>query len=359
MAVAHLPVSELETLTGEIVPRLRVDANAAYADEVSDRFGDFLDSSTRTSALVLRALLAANPQHPLGARLARGLLDHREGGAWRSTQENVWSLLALNEYRKAQEARIPDFDARVFLGGALMGEAHFHGGSSTDQPFLADMSRVLPVAGGPLTFTTTGQGKLFYSAELRTASTDLPTRPSDHGIYVQKLLRALKPDELAAAQKILPTKGATRASPGDLVLVDLLLESAEPHDQVVIDDPLPAGLEPIDFALDTSAHEERVSDDGPHGDEKGKSLFNYGVAFRSPGALHREQHDDKVLTFLARIEPGIYHFRYVARATTPGDFVVPPTRAQCMYSPEVWGASAASRFVVGQGSSAGPVAKNP
>ena len=59
-----------------------------------------------------------------------------------------------------------------------------------------------------------------------------------------------------------------------------------------------------------------------------------------------------MLTFLSHIDPGIYHFRYLARATTPGDFVVPPTRAECMYSPEVWGASAATRFVVGLAPSA-------
>ena len=218
------------------------------------------------------------------------------------------------------------------------------------------MLRVLPNAGGALTFQTVGQGKLFYSAELTTASTELPKKASDHGMYVQKLLRALTPRELAEAQRVLPQHGVSRAAPGELVLVDLLLESAEPHEQVVIDDPLPAGLEPIDFALDTSAHEERVADDGPHGydpddktadkADKRRALFNYGVAFRSPGSLHRESHDDKVLTFLAHVDPGIYHFRYVARATTPGDFVVPPTRAACMYSPEVWGTTAASQFIV-------------
>ena len=347
MAVAHLPVSQLDTVANEIIPRIRVDANDAYVDEVATGFDDFLDSTTRTSALVLRALLAAQPDHPLASRLAHGLLDHREGGAWRSTQETVWALLALSDYRKAQESTPPDLDARVFLGSTLLGEGHFHGGSDVDEPFHADMRQVFPESGRPLTFDVKGNGKLYYAAELRTVSPDLPTHPRDSGMYVQKLLRALDAKELAEAQKTLPQHGESRAAPGNLVLVDLLLETAEPHDQVVIDDPLPAGLEPIDFALDTSAHEERVSDDGPHGDEKGKAMFHYGVAFRSPGALHREQHDDRVLTFLGHIEPGIYHFRYLARATTPGDFVVPPTRAACMYWPEVSGASAASHFVVG------------
>jgi len=371
MALAHMPASQLDTLAGEIVPRIRVDATDAYADEVVSGMADFLDSSTRTSALVLRALVAARPDHPLASRLAHGLLARRERGAWRSTQENVWALLALDAYRKAQESATPDFDARVFLGGTKLGEGHFHGGSSSDDETFAAMSRVFPESGGTLTFDFVGHGKLFYSAELRTASAVLPTKPSDSGLYVQKLVRALKPSELAAAQKTLPKHGEVKATAGDLVLVDLLLESAEPREQVVIDDPMPAGLEPIDFALDTSAQGEVVADDGSRipraGDKKkGASLFDYGLAFRTPTSTHREQHDDKVLTFLSHIEPGIYHFRYLARATTPGDFVVPPTRAACMYSPEVSGSSAASRFVVTPQSGTAPapgvtgaIAKSP
>ena len=37
---------------------------------------------------------------------------------------------------------------------------------------------------------------------------------------------------------------------------------------------------------------------------------------------------------------------YVARATTPGSFVVPPTKAEEMYHPEVFGRSAGDRLVV-------------
>jgi hypothetical protein len=258
----------------------------------------------------------------------------------------VWAVLALADYQKAQESAKPDFDARVFLGSTKLGEAHFHGGSSVDQAISADMAKVFPESGHALTFDVSGQGRLFYAAELKTATATLPTKPRDSGIFVQKIVRALAPADLAAAQKVLPQHGDSGAKPGDLVLVDLLLESAEPREQVVIDDPLPAGLEPIDFAFATAAESQRVRDDGPHGDEKHKALFGYGVAFGTPASTHREQHDDKVLTFLSHIDPGIYHFRYLARATTPGDFVVPPTRASCMYSPEVWGASAASRFVI-------------
>ena len=43
---------------------------------------------------------------------------------------------------------------------------------------------------------------------------------------------------------------------------------------------------------------------------------------------------------------GIYDYTYVARATTPGSFVVPPTKAEEMYFPETFGRSGTDRLVV-------------
>jgi uncharacterized protein YfaS (alpha-2-macroglobulin family) len=146
---------------------------------------------------------------------------------------------------------------------------------------------------------------------------------------------------------MLPRGSEATAPVGSLVLVDLLLESPEPREQVVVDDPLPAGLEPIDFSLDTSASDLEVATRSPTaaGSADLRAGRDYG-AFREAAGMHRELHDDRVLTFLPHVDPGLYHFRYLARATTPGDFVVPPSRAGCMYAPEVRGRTAATRFSV-------------
>jgi len=42
----------------------------------------------------------------------------------------------------------------------------------------------------------------------------------------------------------------------------------------------------------------------------------------------------------------VYDYSYVARATTPGTYVVPPAKAEEMYSPEVFGRGATDRVVV-------------
>jgi alpha-2-macroglobulin len=65
-------------------------------------------------------------------------------------------------------------------------------------------------------------------------------------------------------------------------------------------------------------------------------------------SIHREHHDDRVLTFIAHLAPGLYHFRYLARATSSGSFVVPPTRVEAMYAPEIVGRTAATTLTVGR-----------
>src|SRR6478736_183843 len=345
LAKARMPRATQDLLTAELVSRLRVGADEAFADEESDVYAAWLDSSSRTTALALRALLAVDPHHSLGPRLARGLLARREKGAFRSTQENTWALLALDEYRRNQESREPNFDAQVFLGNDLLGNASFHGSSTLEVPFSAPAARLVSNQ-GPLSFSVTGSGKLFYTAELRYASATLPAHPADSGFSVQRLLRALKPKDLPEAQKSLPVRGESKAEVNDLVMVDVLFETAEPREQIVLDDPLPAGLEAIDFALETSSMHSEVSENlSSANTPQGHGPLGYG-AFRGVSGLHRELHDDRVLTFLSHVEPGIYHFRYLVRATTPGRYVVPPLRAQCMYSPEVSGRSAATTFEV-------------
>ena len=61
---------------------------------------------------------------------------------------------------------------------------------------------------------------------------------------------------------------------------------------------------------------------------------------------HRELRDERSLHFAESLEPGVYHLSTIARATTPGEYLVPPTRAEEMYRPEVFGRSATDRLMV-------------
>jgi uncharacterized protein YfaS (alpha-2-macroglobulin family) len=345
MAISKQPKQDVDTLTRELENALRVEANRAfYAENLGDDYAVLMDSPARTTALVLRALLAARPDHPLGSRLARGLLSARESGTWRSTQETAFSLLALDAYRRAQEQAEPNFVAHLWLGGESLAEFTMKGRSATARSHEVPFARL---RGGDLVFEKQGAGKLFYEARLRYARRELPRDTLDRGFFVQKTLRAVTPNELERALSAsVPSQSAATLPAGSLVLADLVIVTPSPRNYAVIDDPLPAGLEAVDSSLQTSAAWTRVSgsaaDDQPYPDQ---DEIAHGSAYL-PSNYRRELRDDRALFFVDHLPAGVYHYRYLARATTVGRFVLPPTKAEEMYNPEVFGRTAASTLEV-------------
>jgi len=55
---------------------------------------------------------------------------------------------------------------------------------------------------------------------------------------------------------------------------------------------------------------------------------------------HQNFRDERAEAFSSLLWEGVYDYNYVARATTPGEFVVPPTKAEEMYNPETFGRTA-------------------
>jgi uncharacterized protein YfaS (alpha-2-macroglobulin family) len=281
----------------------------------------------------------------LAPRLAAGLLAARRGGAWRSTQETAWALLALDQYRKAQEKVAPDFEARIFLGQAEIFSAPFRGRGLDQAKTTLPAANLAAAGGAPLAFSVDGRGRLFYQARLRYARKQLPTRPIERGFFVQKTLRPVRPEDLDAALATTVQAGMSRFAGGDLVLGEIVVVAPSPRDFVVVDDPLPAGLEAVDArlattgrSLDVDAAEARGEPDMD--EEEADDERAMGRAY-NPSAFIREIRDDRVLFFVDHMAAGMYRYRYLARATTLGAFVLPPTRAEEMYSPEVFGRSGA------------------
>ena len=61
---------------------------------------------------------------------------------------------------------------------------------------------------------------------------------------------------------------------------------------------------------------------------------------------HENLRDDRVEAFASLLWDGVHAYTYVARATTPGIYVVPPTKAEEMYSPETFGRSGTARVFI-------------
>jgi len=314
-------------------------------DDAGGNYDSLFDSETRTQAMVLRAL-SARGKHPLLSELARGLIGSRKQGKFRTTQEGAWALLALDDYRRVAEAEVPRFEATLWLGGTALGGASFQQAKAQSQRFDVPLGSLLKQGNEPLVFEKRGSGKLFYEARLRYVRKELPREPLDVGFFVEKSLHSVNAAQLGKGDTGAPAGVARELGAGDLVLVDVTVVTPAPREYVVLDDALPAGLEAIDPKLFTTADWLKSAgvDEAAGCDGCGDAPDNTS-SFRAPYDRN-EVRDDRVLFFIDQLPAGLWHYRYLARATTLGHFVVPPTRVAEMYEPEVFGRTGATEVTV-------------
>jgi alpha-2-macroglobulin len=342
MVASQVDVAKQSELAKALESKVRLDGPVARTEEnLGDGYAVYMDSNTRTSAVVLSALLRRDPKHPLAAPLAMGLLADRKGGEWRSTQEAAWALLALGEYRRAVETEPPSFLARAFFGEDVLFEQTFRGRSLAEEKKTIPVGELLGKSGTQLTFLAEGEGRLFYQARLRYARKELPKTPLDRGFFVEKRMRTVTTRDLPEMLATVPESTLDRVRGGDLVLVDLVVVTPKSRTFVAIDDPLPAGFEAVDSRLSTTSPRlsglagPSMSDDDEAMERAERSTY-----------FTEEVRDDRVLFFVDSMPPGVFRYRYLARATARGSFVVPPTQASEMYAPEVFGRTGATGLVI-------------
>jgi len=233
----------------------------------------------------------------------------RTGASYRNTQEDAWALLALEDYRRLVEAEPPNFGANVFFANERVSEFAFRGLPVHTETAIIPADIVILHPEAQVGVEVVEKGVVNYAVQLRLAKDGTSKAALDEGFSVEKLTRALEPAELQIASRIIPDHADLQSGLGKLVLVDVLLETAEVRDQVVLDDPLPAGLEPVEFGFQTTAQALSVSDD-PDAQkltDRAPRTSRYG-RINSMIGVHREMHDDHVLHFIPHLEPGIYHF---------------------------------------------------
>jgi uncharacterized protein YfaS (alpha-2-macroglobulin family) len=297
-----------------------------------------LASDRRTDAIALDALMADQPDSDLIPKLVRGLLGHRVKGHWGSTQENAWVLLALDRYFRTYEAETPAFEASAWLGEGFVGSTRF-AGRSADRGYSEIPMRLLP-ADKPtdLLLSKQGPGRLYYRMGLRYAPADLDLDPLERGFSVARSYEAIDdPDDVRRT-----ADGTWEVKAGARIRVKLSMASPARRYHVALVDPLPAGLEAQNPELDV------VGAPPPGSDEAIESSISDPWPWWRwwRWQEHEAFRDERVEAFSSLLWEGVYDYSYVARATTPGDFVVPPARAEELFHPETFGRSASDRLRV-------------
>jgi hypothetical protein len=253
---------------------------------------------------------------------------------------------------RTKEKDTPNFKASVVMGAAPLLEEVFQGRSMVTNVKTLPMKELLARASGTdqkLTFKKEGTGVLYYSALLKYAPKQMPTSSLDNGLFVQRWFE--------------PYAGGgqtTKFYAGDLVRVRVRVATNQERHWAAFEVPLPAGLEPVDTSLATTArltsapdeeqrgvgYEGEGYEDGYEGSAEGGAFVSpWRYAFWSPFS-HTEVRDNRVVCFADHLPPGVHVTSFVARATTPGTFILKPAKGELMYEPEVWGRSEGGTFEV-------------
>lgn len=336
---------EAEAIRRHLNNRVTETAGAAhFADSYSDGAYTILHSDRRADGVILDALIGDQPKSDLIPKLVRGLLNGRKRGRWLNTQENVFILLALDRYFNTYEKTTPDFVARVWLGDGYAGEQVFKGRSIDRQQLnLAMPLLVERTAGAPanLTIGKEGAGRLYFRVGTRYAPADLKLAAADYGFVVERKYEAI--DDPADVQR--ETDGTWVIRAGARVRVRVSMSNSARRYHVALVDPLPAGLEALNPELATT---ERVPDESAEDglSRSGRGMYDYYWLWRGTWYEHQNLRDERVEAFTSLLWEGVHEYTYVARATTPGLFVVPPAKAEEMYAPETFGRGASDRVRV-------------
>jgi uncharacterized protein YfaS (alpha-2-macroglobulin family) len=267
----------------------------------------------------------------------RGLRDH-----WENTQENMFCMNSLVDYAQRYEAVAPAMRVAAVLGGEPLGMTQFQ--SVRDR--AVTLSRPIAAADlgtrTQLTIERAGAGRLYYSARLQYAPTDEAAERVNAGIDVRREYSVQRDGQWLLLTNPIEIRR------GELVRVDLYVSLPTARNFVVVDDPVPGGLEPVNRDL---ANASLV--DAAAGDFKaaGGSWWFELSDWRSFGVSRwsfytQELHHDAVRFYSEYLPPGNYHLSYSAQAIAAGEFAVMPTHAEEMYDPDVYGKSLPGTLVV-------------
>ncbi|MCC6898055.1 MAG: Ig-like domain-containing protein [Polyangiaceae bacterium] len=341
-----LPVLSKDAASGKEVEQIRrhVDnrtSETAGKAHFVTRFDEsdehvLLASNRRSDAILLEAFIEDRPDSDLIPKVVGGLLGHKKRGRWLSTQENAFVLVALHRYFTTYEKVTPSFTARSWLGSRLASEHRFQG-RSTDRKHVDIPLAMLAELPQPasLVLAKEGDGRLYYRLGMQYAPQNLRPPPAEHGFSVSRLYEgAEKSDDVRR-----DADGTWRIKAGSLVRVRLAMAAQGRRYHVALVDPLPAGLEPLNSALATTGS---IPVDAKAEEKQSKTPWWWSRSWYE----HQNMRDERVEAFASLLYAGVYDYTYVARATTPGDFVVPPPKAEEMYDPETFGRGAGDRVVV-------------
>ncbi len=353
--LAALQIEGTQDLRAETAQMILAHANETggkfiFTEKLDSGYAQLLTSTLRDNGAVLSALLAYSqtPQGekvigPLPFKLVRTITQSRSRrDRWENTQENMFCMNALIQYSRIYEKDSPNLTLRAFFNDENIGQTRFQGYRDKAVELRRPLKKQDPGRTGAVTLDITGTGRLYYAARLSYAPLDFKATPINAGMEVHREY------SLERNKKWVLLKSPMRIKTGELVRVDLYLSLPAARNFVVVDDPVPGGLEPVNRDLATASAVDAAKGDFQAAGGSFWFRFNdwreYGYDHWS--FYHKELRHSAVRFYSEYLPAGNYHLSYVAQAIAPGEFSVIPLHAEEMYDPDVYGKSLPASLTV-------------
>ena len=282
-------------------------------------------SEFEAQAYYLKLLSAVKPDSPQASGLAKYLINNRKNATyWNSTRDTAICIEALADYIKATGENEPDLEVEVVLNGKVLKEVKINKKNlfNFDNKLVLEGDAV-DTGDHKLEFRKKGKGPLYFNAYLTNFTLEDFITKAGLEVKVNRSYFKLVPEDKSVKnvgsrgqsvdQKVEKFKKIRMASgdeikSGDIVEIELIIESKNDYEYLMFEDMKAAGFEPVDLRS--------------------------GYTRNGMGA-YMELRDQKVTFFVRSLPRGKHSISYKMRAETPGKFSALPSRAEAMYAPEL------------------------
>ncbi len=287
-------------------------------------------SENEAMARYLQLLLKARPQDPTASRLVKYLLNNRKHGTyWNSTRDTALVVEAMSDYIAVTGEDRPNMTVEIVIDGVVQKRVEI----KPEDFFSFDNSLVLEgnavtTGAHKIEIRRTGVGPLYFNAYLTNFSKEDQITAAGLEVKVDRRYYRLERDDeqvsvqgdrgqvvkqTTAKYKRIPLENLSAVQSGDLIEIEMLIESKNDYEYLMLEDRKPSGFEPDDQRS--------------------------GYIFEGLSA-YRELRDERVSFFLTNLARGKHSVSYRLRAEMPSQVVAAlPAKIEGMYAPELVGNS--------------------
>lgn len=282
-------------------------------------------SEYEAHAYYLKLLALTDPKSEKAAGLVKYLLNNRKHATyWNSTRDTAICVEAMADYLRASNEGKPDMVVEIFVDGQKKKEVAIN----ADNIFSFDNKLLISgksVESGKHTveIRRKGTGPVYFNAYLTNFT--LEDHITKAGLEIKVNRKYYKLNPVAKTIKAAGSRGQVldqkvekyerkelanlaELKSGDLVEIEMEVESKNDYEYIILEDMKPAGFEPVEVRS------------GYNGNDMGAY-----VEFR----------DERVCMFVRALARGNHSVSYRMRAEIPGKFSALPTKASAMYAPEL------------------------